>query len=203
MHGPTTLEQLPALMQQLANPLLVVYGLDALVRKMDKNLRDLRAQIVALRVSKESISELADLRIKLSALSRSVSTLRHEFRRTLNRSHAAWDNFPAVELFDLASLTKPTIQTAEKFLDAIRYSSEELEVGTDQLVEQSSIMASAIGDSVRINQDRTLRGLNVILVFLTLVLLVVAIIQGIDDASRSQNAPQSPTTTTIIPSNNP
>jgi hypothetical protein len=197
----TTREQLPALMQQMANPLIVAYGLDALVRKLDKDLRNLRAQIIALSVSEESISELAKLRIALSALSRTVSTVRHEFRRTLVKTHMAWDNFPAVELFELASLTKPVVLPVEKFLNAIKYSSEELGVGTDQLIEQSSIMASAIGDSVRIDQDRTLRWLNRVLVALTVVLIVIAVVTGIEDHTHNEIVHHGGTTTTAsVPS---
>jgi len=176
-------DQLSAFLTETAGPLFVLNGLDALVRKLDSEVRDLRSEIIELDIEKSNNQKLADLRIRLSKISRLVSTISHEYRNILTQDHLAWSAFPNVHTFATASMSESKSVSSQNFLGGIDYSIGEVQASTDQLIQQSAIMASAIGDSLRIDQERTLSRFNRILVVLTALLVVAAIVQGIIDIS--------------------
>jgi signal transduction histidine kinase len=191
--------QLSAMMNETAGPIFVLNALDALVKKADRNLRRLRTEIIELSVDKGSNQKLANLRIRLSELSRLISTISHEFRSVLSSDHLAWSGFPSTNAYELATMSKPSQVLVQNFLHRIEDSCKELQQSSDQLVQQSAIMASAIGDSLRIDQERTLSRFNKMTIVLAALLFAATIVLGVVEIHISDGhtvIPTTPTTTT-------
>jgi preprotein translocase subunit SecG len=128
-----------------------------------------------------------------------ISTISHEFRSVLSSDHLAWSGFPSTNAYELATMSKPSQVLVQNFLHRIEDSCKELQQSSDQLVQQSAIMASAIGDSLRIDQERTLSRFNKMTIVLAALLFAATIVLGVVEIHISDGhtvIPTTPTTTT-------
>jgi hypothetical protein len=175
LHDP---EYAPELFHERIASLMIADGLIAALHSFERRLRIIRADLNQLDIDESAGTRVIRLRNQLLGLSREISTVCGDVTIFLDNAFMVWADFaPLIPVRpDDGSAASLEIK-AERKRQQLRAVVQSLQAQEAELRELILVTTSALNETRTLNLTKTLNRLTWVLVFLTVAVVIAAIVQ--------------------------
>lgn len=174
----TNLKVAPEWFHNQISSLLIADGLRSALRSFEPQLGDIRTKLNRLDLTEPAGTQVIGLRNQLLRSSRDVSAICSDVTALVNDPAAIWRDFSSLaDLQRRGDRRAPGMITADTARRELRSAVESLQAQEVELRELIVLTTSALNETRTLNLTNTLNRLTWVLVFLTVAVLIVALVQ--------------------------